>query len=95
MPKLDKVKTNIPNWLWRSWSNAYGEKICQKIANASLKDREKLYKESGISFFKKKILEINENNENWFYGDQPEFDSSDLESREYFEGEYDYFYDGV
>ena len=32
----DAARANTPGWLWRSWSEAYGEGICRRIALAHL-----------------------------------------------------------
>ena len=34
----DAPLLNTPDWLWRSWTAAYGEKICRSIAEAHLRD---------------------------------------------------------
>ncbi|HJU20200.1 MAG TPA: transcription antitermination factor NusB [Stellaceae bacterium] len=34
----DAARLNTPDWLWRSWSRAYGEEIARAIANAHLKE---------------------------------------------------------
>lgn len=32
----DAVKLNTPEWMWRSWSRAYGNAACRRIAEASM-----------------------------------------------------------
>jgi 16S rRNA (cytosine967-C5)-methyltransferase len=32
----DAARLNTPDWLWRSWSDAYGETTCRRIAEAHL-----------------------------------------------------------
>ena len=32
----DAARLNTPDWLWRSWSDAYGEATCRRIAEAHL-----------------------------------------------------------
>ena len=34
----DAARLNTPDWLWRSWSGAYGEETARAIANAHLKE---------------------------------------------------------
>jgi 16S rRNA (cytosine967-C5)-methyltransferase len=34
----DAVRLNIPHWLWRRWSDTYGEADARRIAEASLKE---------------------------------------------------------
>ncbi len=34
----DAARLNTPNWLWQSWSAAYGEKACRHIALAHLRE---------------------------------------------------------
>jgi len=34
----DAARLNTPDWLWRSWSRAYGEEGCRAIATAHLKE---------------------------------------------------------
>ena len=34
----DRVRLNIPDWLWQRWSAAYGENVARRIAEASLKE---------------------------------------------------------
>lgn len=34
----DAARLNTPNWLWQSWSAAYGEKTCRRIAAAHLRE---------------------------------------------------------
>jgi len=34
----DAPRLNTPDWLWRSWSNAYGESIARAVATAHLKE---------------------------------------------------------
>jgi 16S rRNA (cytosine967-C5)-methyltransferase len=34
----DAARLNTPDWLWRSWSRAYGEETARAIANAHLKE---------------------------------------------------------
>jgi 16S rRNA (cytosine967-C5)-methyltransferase len=36
--KQDAVKLNTPEWLWVSWIESYGEKVCREIATAHLKE---------------------------------------------------------
>ncbi len=36
LPRLDASLLNTPDWLWRSWSAAYGEETCRRIAKAHL-----------------------------------------------------------
>ena len=35
---LDRVRSNIPDWLWRRWCEEYGDETARKIADASLKE---------------------------------------------------------
>jgi 16S rRNA (cytosine967-C5)-methyltransferase len=35
---LEFEKLNIPSWLWESWAKEFGDTICLKIANASLRE---------------------------------------------------------
>ena len=32
----DAARLNTPDWLWQSWSSAYGEETCRLIANAHM-----------------------------------------------------------
>jgi len=34
----DAARLNTPEWLWRSWTAAYGEDICRRIAEAHLRE---------------------------------------------------------
>jgi 16S rRNA (cytosine967-C5)-methyltransferase len=34
----DAARLNTPDWLWQSWSRAYGEETCRAIATAHLKE---------------------------------------------------------
>ena len=34
----DRVRLNIPEWLWQRWSAVYGEGVARRIAEASLKE---------------------------------------------------------
>jgi 16S rRNA (cytosine967-C5)-methyltransferase len=34
----DAPRLNTPDWLWQSWSGAYGEELCRAIASAHLKE---------------------------------------------------------
>jgi len=34
----DRVRLNIPDWLWQSWSDAYGPDTARRIAEASLRE---------------------------------------------------------
>src|SRR5258708_23546423 len=34
----DAARLNTPDWLWQSWSRAYGEETCHALATAHLKD---------------------------------------------------------
>jgi len=34
----DPARLNTPDWLWQSWCQAYGEKICREIAEAHLNE---------------------------------------------------------
>jgi 16S rRNA (cytosine967-C5)-methyltransferase len=34
----DRVRLNIPDWLWQRWSAAYGEETARRIAEASLRE---------------------------------------------------------
>src|SRR5260221_1165920 len=34
----DAARLNTPDWLWQSWSRAYGEETCHAIATAHLKE---------------------------------------------------------
>ncbi len=34
--KQDAIRLNTPDWLWDSWIEAYGEKLCRSIAEAHL-----------------------------------------------------------
>ena len=35
---LDAARLNTPDWLWRSWSEAYGEERCRAIAEAHMEE---------------------------------------------------------
>ena len=35
---LEFEKLNIPSWLWESWAREFGDSVCLKIANASLRE---------------------------------------------------------
>ena len=34
----DAARLNTPEWLWRSWTAAYGEDVCRRIAEAHLRE---------------------------------------------------------
>jgi 16S rRNA (cytosine967-C5)-methyltransferase len=34
----DRVRLNIPDWLWQRWSTAYGPDVARRIAEASLRE---------------------------------------------------------
>ncbi len=36
LENLDEERANVPDWLWKSWSSAYGEVACRAIAQAHL-----------------------------------------------------------
>ena len=36
--ELDAPRLNTPDWLWRSWTQAYGDARCRAIAEAHLKE---------------------------------------------------------
>jgi 16S rRNA (cytosine967-C5)-methyltransferase len=38
LSSVDRVRLNVPDWLWQRWSAVYGEDIARRIAEASLKE---------------------------------------------------------
>jgi 16S rRNA (cytosine967-C5)-methyltransferase len=38
LSRQDRVRLNVPEWLWRRWAATYGENVARRIAEASLKE---------------------------------------------------------
>jgi 16S rRNA (cytosine967-C5)-methyltransferase len=38
LSRQDRVRLNVPEWLWRRWATTYGEDVARRIAEASLKE---------------------------------------------------------
>jgi 16S rRNA (cytosine967-C5)-methyltransferase len=38
LAREDRLRLNVPEWLWRRWAATYGEEVARRIAEASLKE---------------------------------------------------------
>jgi AAA15 family ATPase/GTPase len=68
------------------------DKILEYVG--SIEGRKLSKKKYGFPYFKKMILKIWTDSDDWFYGSQEPFEQSFLESREHYEDNYGYCFDG-